>query len=69
MKRLSLVILIFTLILQAKAQPYKDPGIPVFLLRHFDASQNKYVVEKEKCDFLVGTSSKDIYKTVPVVVN
>jgi len=29
MKRLSLVILIFTLILQAKAQPYKDSNLPI----------------------------------------
>ena len=42
--------------------------IPVSSLRHFDARQNKYVVEKGKYNFLVGASSKDIRRTIPVVV-
>lgn len=43
--------------------------IPVTSLRHFDTKNNRYVVDKGLYKFLVGTSSKDIRKTVSVEIN
>ena len=43
--------------------------VPVSSLRHFDAKNNKYVVDKGLYRFLIGASSKDIRQTVPVEVN